>query len=138
MNKKIDTCLQIVIIEEVLYMEIHISIYFKVEMNQVEFFKCLADPTRLDIVMMIVQQGERCVCDLTAGLDLSQPKISRHLALLRSGHILQDRRQGQWVYYRLHDHLPGWCHEVLNIAASENPKFQQADELVCTGSNCCN
>ena len=81
-------------------------------MNQVDFFKCLADQTRLDILMMIVKQGERCVCDLTVGLDLSQPKISRHLALLRSAQILQDRRQGQWVYYRLHDDLALWCKEI--------------------------
>ena len=64
-------------------------------MDQVNFFKCLADQTRLDILMLIVKQGERCVCDLTASLDLSQPKISRHLALLRTNGVLQDRRQGQ-------------------------------------------
>ena len=64
-------------------------------MDQVNFFKCLADQTRLDILMLIVKQGERCVCDLTASLDLSQPKISRHLALLRTSGVLQDRRQGQ-------------------------------------------
>ncbi|NNH16380.1 metalloregulator ArsR/SmtB family transcription factor [Acinetobacter sp. ANC 4282] len=64
-------------------------------MDQVDFFKCLADQTRLDILMLIVKQSERCVCDLTASLDLSQPKISRHLALLRTSGVLQDRRQGQ-------------------------------------------
>jgi ArsR family transcriptional regulator len=63
--------------------------------DQVDFFKCLADQTRLDILMLIVKQSERCVCDLTASLDLSQPKISRHLALLRTSGVLQDRRQGQ-------------------------------------------
>lgn len=89
--------------------------------NPVEFLKCLADPTRLAIVLIIVKQGERCVCDLTTGLDLSQPKISRHLALLRSHQILQDRRQGQWVYYRLNDQLPDWSQQILQI-------FSQCDE----------
>ncbi|NNH88362.1 metalloregulator ArsR/SmtB family transcription factor [Acinetobacter sp. ANC 4279] len=70
------------------------------------FFKCLADQTRLDILMLIVKQGERCVCDLTASLDLSQPKISRHLALLRTSGVLQDCRQGQWIYYSLQADLP--------------------------------
>ena len=75
-------------------------------MDQVNFFKCLADQTRLDILTLIVKQGERCVCDLTASLDLSQPKISRHLALLRTSGVLQDRRQGQWIYYSLQADLP--------------------------------
>ncbi|MEG2359050.1 ArsR/SmtB family transcription factor [Acinetobacter sp.] len=107
-------------------------------MNQAEFFKCLADPTRLDIVMMIVKQGERCVCDLTAGLQLSQPKISRHLALLRNGKILQDRRQGQWVHYRLHDELPDWCLDVLTLSAAQHPRFNPADAELCSSLNCCN
>lgn len=92
-------------------------------MNQTEFFKCLSDTTRLDILLLIVKQGERCVCDLTATLDLSQPKISRHLALLRSTQILQDRRQGQWIYYRLHYALPEWCIEILQIISVQNLRF---------------
>ncbi|OTG73943.1 hypothetical protein B9T23_13105 [Acinetobacter terrae] len=56
--------------------------------------------------MLIVKQGERCVCDLTASLDLSQPKISRHLALLRTSGVLQDCRQGQWIYYSLQADFP--------------------------------
>ena len=49
---------------------------------------------------------------------MSQPKISRHLALLRTSHLLQDRRQGAWVYYRLHPTLPGWAVAVLAATAS--------------------
>ena len=64
--------------------------------------------------MLVVQQNELCVCDLTEKLQLSQPKISRHLALLRSLGLLQDRRQGQWVYYSINPNLPDWCIEVLN------------------------
>lgn len=103
-----------------LYIDIRICIYI---MNQTEFFKCLSDTTRLNILLLIVQQGERCVCDLTTTLDLSQPKISRHLALLRSTQILQDRRQGQWIYYRLHDALPAWCIEILQIISAQNLRF---------------
>lgn len=84
-------------------------------MDQINFFKCLADETRLSIVMLVFANNEQCVCELTAKLQLSQPKISRHLALLRSSGLLQDRRQGQWVYYRLNPNLPTWCLEVLNI-----------------------
>ncbi|MFH4267891.1 metalloregulator ArsR/SmtB family transcription factor, partial [Acinetobacter baumannii] len=52
-------------------------------MDQVNFFKCLSDETRLNIVTLIAENKELCVCDLTEKLQLSQPKISRHLALLR-------------------------------------------------------
>ena len=100
-------------------------------MDQVNFFKCLSDETRFNIVMLVAEQNEQCVCDLTEKLQLSQPKISRHLALLRSLGLLQDRRQGQWVYYSIHPNLPDWCVEVLNTLknAELQPKiatpFQQ-------------
>jgi len=45
-------------------------------MQQVDFFKALADDTRLNIVLLLVSKGELCVCDLTEFLNLSQPKIS--------------------------------------------------------------
>ena len=62
-------------------------------MDQVNFFKCLSDETRLNIVTLIAENKELCVCDLIEKLQLSQPKISRHLALLRAAGLLQDRRQ---------------------------------------------
>lgn len=82
-------------------------------MQQVNFFKCLADETRLNIVVLVARYQELCVCDLTEKLQLSQPKISRHLALLRSGGLLSDRRQGQWVYYSLNPQMPDWCFAIL-------------------------
>ena len=91
-------------------------------MQQLTFFKCLADETRLSIVLLVSAHQELCVCDLTEKLGLSQPKISRHLALLRASGVLADRRQGQWVYYRLHPELDSWCHSILNtlLAAEHN------------------
>ena len=83
-------------------------------MDQINFFKCLADETRFNIVMLVVDNQEQCVCDLTEALQLSQPKISRHLALLRALGLLQDRRQGQWVYYSVNPNLPQWCVDILN------------------------
>ena len=47
-------------------------------------FKCLADETRVRIALLIAREGELCVCELTCALDESQPKISRHLAMLRT------------------------------------------------------
>ncbi|MFQ6371557.1 metalloregulator ArsR/SmtB family transcription factor [Shewanella sp. YIC-542] len=84
------------------------------------FFKALADDTRLCCLLLIQQQGELCVCELTAALAESQPKVSRHLAQLRTQGILQDRRQGQWVFYRFDDALPQWCRQVLAATLAEN------------------
>jgi len=81
-----------------------------------QFFKCLADETRLRCLILLQRRGELCVCELTQALQMSQPKISRHLALLRTCRLLQDRRQGAWVYYRLHPALPDWALAVLTTA----------------------
>jgi ArsR family transcriptional regulator len=85
-----------------------------------EVFKSLADETRVRATLLIADQGELCVCELMCALDDSQPKISRHLAQLRSNGLLLDRRQGQWVYYRLNPDLPDWVHEILQVTSSAN------------------
>jgi ArsR family transcriptional regulator len=84
------------------------------------FFKAMADDTRLCCLLLIQQQGELCVCELTAALAQSQPKVSRHLAQLRNQGILQDRRQGQWVFYRFDETLPTWCRQVLVATLQDN------------------
>ncbi len=73
----------------------------------------LSDLTRLRILMLLLPCGERCVCDLTLALDLPQPKISRHLAVLRETGLLLDRRAGLWIHYRLHPDLPAWALDAL-------------------------
>ncbi len=75
--------------------------------------KTLADETRARIALLVTREKELCVCELTCALGVSQPKISRHLALLRESGLLADRRQGQWVYYRLHPDLPDWVIAIL-------------------------
>ena len=82
-------------------------------MSPAQFFKCLSDETRLRCVALLQKQGKLCVCELTAALDLSQPKISRHLALLRQHGLLLDSREGQWVYYQINPQLPDWAFPIL-------------------------
>ncbi len=77
------------------------------------FTRTLADPTRLRILMLLLQQDELCVCHLTGILEMVQPKVSRHLAVLRENELLQDRRSGLWIHYRLHPNLPIWCYKTL-------------------------
>jgi ArsR family transcriptional regulator, arsenate/arsenite/antimonite-responsive transcriptional repressor len=77
-------------------------------------FNILSDPTRLRALMLIQSAGEVCVCELTSALNESQPKISRHLALLREAGIVESRRDGTWMHYRLSRELPGWSTKILH------------------------
>lgn len=106
-------------------------------MDQTDFFKCLSDPTRLDILKMVMAKDNVCVCEMTAALNLSQPKISRHLALLRNLSILLDQRKGQWVYYRLNPDLPEWAHSVLNIISNQNDEIINTYNIQSSTSNYC-
>lgn len=70
-------------------------------------FKALADETRLQMLALIVQERELCVCDCMQVLSISQSKASRHLRYLANAGILDDRREGTWVYYRIAEKLNG-------------------------------
>ncbi|MGB0866445.1 MAG: metalloregulator ArsR/SmtB family transcription factor [Granulosicoccaceae bacterium] len=91
--------------------------------SPLEFFKSVADDTRLRCLLLLSEEKELRVGEITQALDQSQPKVSRHLAHLRSSGLLQDRRQGQWVYYRLNPNLPGWVTAVLRQTAEANSDF---------------
>lgn len=93
------------------------------QLTPTEVFKSLADDTRARIALLIAGEGELCVCELTESLEESQPKISRHLSLLRSSGVLLDRRQGQWVYYRLHPELPVWVLSILQQTLAANQQW---------------
>jgi len=63
---------------------------------------------------MLVAEGELCVCELGFVLDVSQPKISRHLATLRNIKLVTVRRQQVWMFYKLNSDLPVWITNILN------------------------
>ena len=69
-----------------------------------ELFKCLADPTRLRLVNLL-RGGEICVCYFVEILSEPQPKVSRHLAYLRRAGIVDARREGKWMHYKLAEYL---------------------------------
>lgn len=64
-------------------------------------FKAFADETRLRILNLLAHDKELCVCDIQAILGSSQPKVSRHLAYLRSAGLVGVRREGLWKHYSL-------------------------------------
>ena len=63
-------------------------------------FKALADATRLRILGLLLA-GEVCVCDIHESLKIPQSKASRHLAYLRRSGLVETRRDGLWIHYRL-------------------------------------
>lgn len=62
--------------------------------------KAVADPSRARILKLL-ERGELCVCQITAVLDLAPATVSKHLAALKTAGLLQQRRDGKWIYYRL-------------------------------------
>ncbi|WP_269933642.1 metalloregulator ArsR/SmtB family transcription factor [Serratia liquefaciens] len=90
-------------------------------------FKNLSEETRLTLVLLLRQAGELCVCELVSALEESQPKVSRHLAMLRESGLLIDRREGKWIYYRLSPHMPAWAAAIIEQAYLS--RQQQMTEL---------
>ncbi|MBS0883854.1 metalloregulator ArsR/SmtB family transcription factor [Pantoea sp. JGM49] len=95
------------------------------QLSPLQLFKGLSDETRLNLVLLLRDKGELCVCELTLILKENQPKISRHLALLREGGLLIDRREGKWIHYRLSPHMPAWAAAVI-----EQAYLCQRDEIL--------
>ncbi len=77
--------------------------------------KVLADPTRLTMLASLWKAaGPICICDFTAGLGLSQPTISHHMARLKEAGLVESEKRGIWIYYRLRDRLPAATRNLLN------------------------
>jgi ArsR family transcriptional regulator len=108
-------------------------------------FHLLSDETRLRSVVLLLGEGELCVCELTYALNVIQPKISRHLAALRDAGLVCDRRQGQWIYYRVNPELPQWMQSILaetGRACADQLPFRSDYESLCAmpnrpGASCC-
>lgn len=92
------------------------------------FFRALADRTRLRL-LSLMGAGEICVCFLVEVLKTNQPKISRHLAYLRRAGIVDARREGQWMHYRIVEPADPEAARVLKEVISwlANDKEMQRD-----------
>lgn len=72
----------------------------QIAVDREQFFLALADRTRLRL-LYLMGDDEVCVCFFVAVLGESQPKISRHLAYLRRAGVVEARREGKWMHYRI-------------------------------------
>lgn len=79
----------------------------------------LAEPTRLAAMRMLDDGNEYCVCDLMRRLGATQSRMSRHMAVLKQAGLVADRRDAQWVRYRIRPDLPPPLRALLSAALVE-------------------
>lgn len=106
-------------------------------------FKALSDETRLQMMGLLLQNEELCVCDFVGALGLTQSKASRHLRYLYHSGLVQDRREGLWMHYRVSKDLLSeqrqlldTVSEVLGVERKAALKKQLADWLA-RKEECC-
>ena len=107
-----------------------------------ELFRALAEPTRLRLLLLLCE-GEICVCHLVGTLELSQPLISKHLSALRRAGLVLSRKEGLWRHYSLaaatrgsHARLLGCLDEI----AREHPEAERDRKRlakVLEAARCC-
>ena len=104
------------------------------------FFIALADRTRRRL-LNLMREHEICVCYFTTVLDVSQPKISRHLAYLRNAGIVSARREGKWMYYRIDEPKDFYSAQIMQDTLDwlrDDDRMQKDYEklsLVCSSPN---
>ncbi|AGL28097.1 ArsR family transcriptional regulator [Mycobacterium tuberculosis CAS/NITR204] len=88
-------------------------------------FKALADPVRIATAELGCQSagGEACVCDISAGVEVSQPTISHHLKVLRDAGLLTSRRRASWVYYAVVPEALTVLSNLLSVHADAAPPW---------------
>lgn len=104
-------------------------------------FQSLDDATRLRILALLLEEGELCVCDLVAVLQLPQSTVSRHLSLLKNAGWLKDRREGVWIHYSLNRSLTSiqqFLVPVLkNFLAGTKTAAEDLERLRSLHQGCC-
>jgi ArsR family transcriptional regulator, arsenate/arsenite/antimonite-responsive transcriptional repressor len=102
-------------------------------------FKALADATRLRILGLLLT-GEVCVCDIHESLKIPQSKASRHLAYLRRSGLVETRRDGLWIHYRLGqfaDPVMAAIGDAVRHALTHIDTVQRDGERLQKRTGCC-
>ena len=95
-----------------------------------QFFKVLADESRLQILWLLFNHRELCVCDLMAALEITQSKASRHLSTLRHAGLVSDRKEGLWSHYALCPVEDGFASEHLELLRASLARRADAAPLL--------
>ena len=86
----------------------------------------LAEPTRLAAVRLLSDGDEHCVCELMQVLEATQSRMSRHMQVLKQAGLVVDRRDAQWVRYRLNPDLPGRVASVVDAVLDVETEQERA------------
>lgn len=92
-----------------------------------ELFHALSDTIRVDVVVLLLD-GERCVCELMDELGLAQSRLSWHLKTLSDAGVITGRREGRWNYYSLNSGVLG---EARGLLAGLKPRRRLAVQPGC-------
>ena len=95
----------------------------------------LAEPTRLEAMRLLADGSEHCVCELMRKLGATQSRMSRHMLVLKQAGLVLDRRDAQWVRYRINPDLPLALARLVGCAelgadADEVPALQRQKALL--------
>jgi len=104
-----------------------------------ELFKVLSDLTRLRILVLLYEQ-DLCVCELTEIMNESQPKISKHIAKIRSNNLVSTKRNEQYIYYSLNRNnhlLMNQLHSLLSEIKHNDPFKSDLESLSAIESFVC-
>lgn len=84
--------------------------------------KALADGNRMRVIAALMQHDELCVCQITEMLRLAGATVSRHMSILVNARLVQSRKEGRWVFYRLFEPFPDLLQRWLYESLSRSPE----------------
>ena len=90
--------------------------------DMVALLAALGEPTRLAAIRILWDGGEHCVCELMTKLGASQSRMSRHMTALKAVGLVADRRDAQWVRYRLKAGMPTQTRAVVDAIMATVPE----------------
>ncbi len=102
-----------------------------------KYTKALADGNRLRIIAALSRYPELCVCQITELLDLAMATVSRHISVLQNAGLVESRKDGRWVHYRLASDFPGqlriWIDAELMQTSDIQKDKARLDEIISIG-----
>jgi ArsR family transcriptional regulator, arsenate/arsenite/antimonite-responsive transcriptional repressor len=90
--------------------------------DAVQILGALAEPTRLAAMKILFDGSEHCVCELMSKLSATQSRMSRHMSRLKAAGLVIDRKDAQWVRYRLNPGLPATAYSIVEAAVTAYPQ----------------
>lgn len=99
--------------------------------------KALADGSRMRVVAALLRHDRLCVCQIVEMLRLATATVSRHMSILQNARLVQNRKEGRWVYYRLSESFPELLRRWLLDSLSDSPEIE-ADRVLLEKVLSCN